>query len=87
LNFLYHILLQADQRLAEWRNKIGNAALTALYGLFSEQGLDTDDARRAFAESVLDRYRFLYSQVLEGDGDKVRCKPLSLMECPSTMSD
>jgi hypothetical protein len=75
LNFVYHVLLQADQRLTEWRSAFGTAALTALHGFFAEQGMDTDEARQGYARTALSSQVFLYSQVFMKDG-KVRREPL-----------
>jgi hypothetical protein len=84
-NFLYCVLLQADQQLTEWWSAFGTAALTALHGFFAEQGMDTDEARQEYARMALDRQAFLFSQVFVKDG-KVHHEPLSRMEQPSTIS-
>jgi Domain of unknown function (DUF6532) len=69
------ILLQADQRVNEWRNALGNTALTLIQTFFANNGMATDEARREYAAYTLNGFKFLFSEVLETDG-KVRHGPL-----------
>jgi hypothetical protein len=53
LNFIYHVLLQANQQLTEWQSAFSTAALTALHGFFAEQGMDTNEAHQGYARTAL----------------------------------
>ena len=56
-----------NQRVCEWHNGFGSGALAILNAFFKEDknGLDSDDACRDFAKSMLDEFTFLFGSVKE----------------------
>jgi hypothetical protein len=66
-------LIQADQRVCEWRSAFASTAIAILDALFEDLGLNSDAERQEFAVSALQNYTFLYKDVYEQNG-KVRCK-------------
>jgi hypothetical protein len=61
-------LVQADQRMCEWRSGFASAALTILHALFEDNDLNTDEERQTFAEDALKGYSFIYRDVDENNG-------------------
>ena len=55
--------------MCEWRSGFGSVALAALLAFFDETDMDTDEARREFAEASLVNYTFLFADVFEKKGE------------------